>query len=143
MLAIAALTLAAMFSGTAVYVLLVEHPARRHLDPQAQLTQWKPAYARGALMQAPLAALAGLLGIAVWWRWDDLWFLAGGIAMLSAIAYTFAAIWRLNNRLNATPEEAASAETVAMLERWARLHGVRTLIGLTGTALFAAAQYRS
>ena len=142
MLGIAALTLAALFSGAAIYVLFVEHPARRQLDPRSQLTQWKPAYARGTLMQAPLAALSGLLGVAVWLRWGDLWFLAGGIVMLGAIAYTFAAMWALNNRLKATPEDDASAETVAMLDRWSRLHGLRTLIGLAGTAIYAAALYR-
>ncbi|MGE0179871.1 MAG: DUF1772 domain-containing protein, partial [Sphingomonas sp.] len=63
--------------------------------------------------------------------------------MLGVIAYTFVAIRQINSRLTATPEEAASAETVAMLERWGRLHGIRTLIGLAGTAIFAAALYRS
>ena len=143
MLSIGALVLAALFSGAALYVLLVEHPARARLDPVAQLTQWQPAYQRGTLMQAPLAALSGLAGIAVWWRWGDLWFLGGGALMLAAIAFTLIIMFPLNNRLKATPTESAMAETAAQLSRWAALHGVRTLIGLAATAVYAVALYRS
>lgn len=143
MLAVTALTLAALFSGAAFYVLFAEHPARGKLPPEAQLVQWKPAYANGTLMQAPLAAFAGLAGLAVWFRWGDLFFLGGGLLMWGAIAYTFAVMWPLNNRLNATPPEAAGAETVQMLGRWGRFHAVRTLIGLAATAIYAAGLYRA
>lgn len=143
MLSIAALILSALFSGAAIYVLLVEHPARAKLDPAAQLTQWQPAYQRGTLMQAPLAALSGLAGVAVWWRWGDWWFLAGGALMLAAIAFTLIVMFPLNNRLKAVAPDAATTKTAAMLSRWATLHGVRTLIGLAATAVYAAALYRS
>ena len=143
MLSIAALTLAALFSGTAVYILLAEHPARRQLPPEAQLVQWKSAYAHGAVMQASLAAASGLAGVTVWVRWSDLLFLAGGLVMWGTIAYTFAVMWQLNSRLKGTPPEAAGAETVMMLGRWARLHAGRTLIGLAATALYAAGLYRA
>lgn len=142
MLSIAALVLSALFSGAAIYVLLVEHPARQELDSVAQLTQWIPAYRRGTLMQAPLAALSGLAGIAVWWRWGDLWFLAGGALMLAAIAFTFVMMVPLNNALKAMLPQNATADTAAKLSRWALLHAVRTLIGLAGTAVYAAALYR-
>lgn len=142
MLSIPALVLSALFSGAAIYVLLVEHPARQKLDSVAQLTQWIPAYRRGTLMQAPLAALSGLAGIAVWWRWGDPWFLAGGALMLAAIAFTFVMMVPLNNALKATPPQNATADTAAKMSRWALLHAVRTLIGLAGTAVYAAALYR-
>lgn len=143
MLAIGALVLSALFSGAALYVLLVEHPARSRLDPPAQLAQWQPAYQRGTLLQAPLAALSGVAGIAVWLRWGDLWFLAGGILMLAAITFTLLVMFPLNNRLKAVPAGDATAETAARLSRWAVLHGMRTLIGLAGTAVYAAALYRT
>jgi len=57
-----ALIAATLFAGAALYVSVAEHPARLQLDDRAALTQWKPAYARGAVMQASLAIAGFLLG---------------------------------------------------------------------------------
>ena len=63
-----ALVAAAFFAGAAAYVTAVEHVARDALPVGARLVQWKPAYKRGAAMQAPLALIAGLLGFWAWWQ---------------------------------------------------------------------------
>lgn len=57
-----ALTVAALFTGAAFYVGFVGQPARLSLDDRALLAEWKPAYKRGTLMQAPLAVVGFLLG---------------------------------------------------------------------------------
>lgn len=144
--AVLALIAAAMFSGAAIYVLVAEHPARGALAPRDQLAQWKPSYARGAVMQASLALLAAVLGIvaglapggpgvlASGWLW-----LAGGGFMLGAIVWTFALMWALNGRIKATPLDQASDETAAMLRRWGHLHGGRTVLGLGGLLCYAIA----
>ena len=130
MLALIAFIAAAMFTGIAAYVSFAEHPARMQLDDRAALAQWKPAYARGTLMQAPLALIGGLAGIGAWYRWMSVWpWLAGGIILLSIIAYTFAVIWQTNGKLKATPLDQAGPESRALLVKWGQLHLGRTILG--------------
>jgi len=51
---------AGLFAGAALYVNLVEHPARLETGTAPALRQWHPSYRRATVMQASLA-VAGLL----------------------------------------------------------------------------------
>lgn len=136
MLALTGLVAAALFTGAAFYVSFAEHPARLKLDDRGALAQWKPAYARGAIMQASLALVSGVAGIAAWYRWRSVWpWLVGGLLLLANIAWTFAVIWKTNQKLKATGEP--TAETRALLESWGRMHLGRTVLGAIGTGFFA------
>jgi len=57
---------AAIFTGAAIYINLVEHPARMSLGTAVALAEWKPSYHRATLMQAPLA-IVGLAAALVAW----------------------------------------------------------------------------
>src|SRR3712207_5380112 len=113
-----ALLTAAVFAGAALYINLVEQPARLGLDHRSLLTEWKPAYKRGTAMQAPLAVLSFLLGLAAWWQSGHVGWALGALLMIANWPFTFFAIMPMNNRLMATEPAAAGPESRAMIERW-------------------------
>lgn len=133
---ILALTVAALFSGAALYVSFVEHPARSDLDDRAQLAEWQPSYARGAVMQASLAALGFVLGGLAWHATADLRWLAGALILLAGWPYTLLVIMPTNKALKALSPSEASPASRALLDRWGRLHAVRTALGVASTAVF-------
>lgn len=131
-----ALVTAALFTGAAFYVNFAEQPARLTLDDRALLAEWKPSYARGFAMQAPLAVLGFLLGAATWWSTGNALWLAGALVLLANWPYTLLVIMPTNNRLNDMPVAAPAPEIRALVEKWGALHAVRTLLGALSTALF-------
>jgi hypothetical protein len=131
-----ALIAAAIFGGAALYVNVVEQPARLSLDDRALLAEWKPSYKRGAAMQAPLALVGFLLGMLAWWQTSHSGFLIGAIAMIAPRPWTLIVIKPANDRLLATDPEKAGPQTRALIVKWGAFHGVRTALGALATVAF-------
>jgi anthrone oxygenase-like protein len=91
-------------------------------------------------MQASLAIVGGLFGLAAYviapdWRW-----VLEGVVLLANWPYTIFVIMPTNRRLMDTPPEAATAETRQLIERWGTLHARRSALGLVATLTFLWAQ---
>lgn len=137
-----ALVVAAIFAGAAFYVGRVEHHARLELDDRAGLLEWKPAYRRGAQMQASLAVAGFLFGLLAWWQSRDWPWIAGALLLIASWPWTLLVIRPVNNALKAMEPDAAGPESRALLARWGRLHGVRTVLGGLSVAILLWASLR-
>src|SRR5260370_34891668 len=117
-----ALIVAALFAGAAVYINVVEQPARLGLDDHALLTECKPAYKRGFAMQASLAMIGFLLGLLAWWQTGQWPWLLGAAILLANWPYTLVGIMPTNRRLMATEPASAGPATRPLIEKRPSVH---------------------
>ena len=133
---VALLLATGLCAGAAVYVSLVEHPARVAGGTALAVAEFRPSYRRGAVMRASLAALAAVAGIGDWARGHGARPLPAGLVMVFRIAFTLGVILPTNKRLMEMPLEQAGPESRKLIETWAALHAVRTALGALATAIF-------
>ena len=67
------------------------------LDDRAMLTQWKPAYKRGAAMQASLSLIGTILGLIAWWQSRNALWLAGSVSLITPWPFTLLVIKPTND----------------------------------------------
>jgi hypothetical protein len=126
----------AIFTGAAIYINAVEHPARMSCGVQVALAEWGPSYRRATVMQASLAVLGFGFALLAWLVGADLRYLVAGIVLVAVAPYTLTVIMPTNRRLMALDAESDLAEAAVLLERWNRLHAVRTVLGGVALVLF-------
>lgn len=136
-LSIAALIFATLFAGAALYISLVEHPARLGLADGPLLAQWQPSYKRALPIQSGLAIAGSAAGLIVGylsgnWRW-----FAGSVLLLANWPFTLFIIMPVNKRLMAMQVSESGAQSRAMLVHWGKLHSIRSALGTATMILFA------
>ena len=124
-----------LFAGAAIYINVAEHPARMRLDTRAAAAQWAPSYHRATWLQAPLAIVGFLAGIGAWLFGSGLLWLVAALFIGAVVPFTFIVIMPTNRQLLEVGRDLGSSETRALLERWGRLHGVRSAISIIAAVL--------
>ena len=132
-----------LFAGAAIYINLVEHPARMGLDTKTAAAVWAPSYKRATLMQAPLAILSFIAGAGAWLLGSGLMWLIGAVLIGLVVPFTFIAIMPTNHRLLEPGRDLSSAETRSLLNKWARLHAVRSVLSFIASIVYLVSLFGS
>jgi uncharacterized membrane protein len=126
----------AVFTGAAIYINAVEHPARMSCGVNVALSEWAPSYKRATIMQASLAVLGFVFSVIAWFAGASLWVLVAGILLVSVAPFTLIVIMPTNNRLLALNSEKDTEEARILLNRWNMLHMVRSALSLAALIIF-------
>jgi Domain of unknown function (DUF1772) len=122
-----------LFAGAAVYVSLVEHPARMECGVEIATAEFPPSYRRGTIMQVTLAAVCLLSSIGAWLAGATFWWVVAGVLQVLVIPFTLIVILPTNKQLLNPALDRRSAQAGQLLARWGKLHAVRGV--LSGAAL--------
>ena len=125
----------ALFTGAAIYISLVEHPARLLCPTAHAVEQWRLSYKRATVLQASLAVAGSLLSIAAWLTGAGLVWLLAGLVLGSVVPFTLIAMWPTNKRLEDPCLDTTSALARRLLVRWGQLHAVRSGLSLVALVL--------
>ena len=129
----------AIFAGAAVYITLVEHPARLDSGPTTAVAEFIPSYRRAAAMQVPLALIGSLAAIGAWIVSEEVPWLVGALLLLAVVPYTLLFIAGTTKRLQDPALDRASPEASDLLRRWGRLHAIRSVLSVAALWIFLLA----
>ena len=125
-----------LFSGAAIYINLVEHPARMSCDTTTARAVWAVSYQRAVPMMASLAVISFLSGVAAYVLGGSVHWLIGAVLIGLVVPFTFLGIMPTNKQLLAPGRDPGASETRILLERWGRLHAVRTALSSIASLIF-------
>ncbi|HKF72473.1 MAG TPA: DUF1772 domain-containing protein [Stellaceae bacterium] len=130
----------ALFAGAALYVTLVEQPARMTCPMPIAIAEWRPSYARATITQAALAVAGTLLGIAAGMAGEGIVWIVAGFLLSAVVPFTLIVMWPTNKRLEDASLDLSSTAARGLLARWGQLHAVRTAISLAALLLMLFAR---
>jgi hypothetical protein len=125
----------ALFTGAAVYISLVEHPARLLCPTAHAVEQWRPSYKRATVMQASLAVAGPLLALAAWLIGAGLVWLLAGLLLGSVVPFTLIVMWPTSKQLEDPGLDTTNELARSLLVRWGRLHAIRSALSLVALIL--------
>ncbi|MBI2680787.1 MAG: DUF1772 domain-containing protein [Candidatus Solibacter usitatus] len=127
---------AMLFSGAAIYINLVEHPARMECGTSLAATEFGPSYRRAAVMQAILALASTIAGLGAWFMGGPrLWFV-GAVLIFAVIPFTLIAIMPTNKQLLDPALDRSSPLARRLMQDWGKLHAVRSILAFAASVIF-------
>jgi len=136
LLEILATLAAGLFTGAAIYITAVEHPARVSCGSALAVTEFRPSYERAAVMQATLALLGAFAAMVRWGLGGQRGWLIGGLLLGAVVPFTLIVILPTTELLLDVSLDLNSPESAALLTRWGRLHAVRSAASLVAFLIF-------
>ena len=134
---------AGLFAGAAIYITLVEHPARLECGTAAAIAEFGPSYRRATVMQASLGAIGSVAAVLGWWQGAGAPLLVAGLLLASVIPFTLVVILPTNKRLLDPALDRNSREAAVLLRRWGRLHLVRSVTSAIAFVVLLAHMVRT
>jgi Domain of unknown function (DUF1772) len=132
-----AFTAAASFLGAAVYIGLVEQPARLALGTRAMMREWMPSNRRGTLMLSVLAAVSAILASIQFKTNGDIRWIIGGAVILASWPYAYVVMTPVNIWLSAIAPGRPVSLARRLMRDWGLLEWGQALIGVVAAGVFA------
>ncbi|MEN3352412.1 MAG: hypothetical protein V7640_570 [Betaproteobacteria bacterium] len=129
-LTVLAFAVASGFVGAALYINLVEQPARLALGPRAMLKEWVRSNRRGFIVLSIMAIVSALLACTEFGRTGDVRLLFGATIIATILPYAYFVVVPVNVWLCAVPPEAAPSIARDLMRKWGLAEWGQTAIGL-------------
>ena len=123
---------AGLFAGAAIYISVVEHPARASCGTEVAIEEFAPSYRRATVMQASLAIVGGACGLVAGWQQRDIVVVIGALLVAGVVPFTLLVIAPTNRQLLDSTLDRRGLRAAVLLKRWARLHAVRSIMSSVG-----------
>lgn len=132
-----AFAIAAAFLGAAIYIGLVEQPARLKLGAPAMVREWVVSDHRGTILLTTLSLVSAALAFIQFRNSGDVRWIIGGLAILTSWPYEYYVLVPVSIWLYAVPPEKESARARKLMRDWGLLEWGYALVGLAACCAFA------
>jgi len=127
---------AGIWSGSCLYISIVEHPAVKRVGLQFAISFFRPMSIRAAPMMIILALIGAVSSAYAWFSGSGIQWLIGALLLVSMFPLTAVFIVPTNRALLKVDAAKTPQEAMMLLSRWGRWHAVRTLLGSLSFIVF-------
>jgi len=127
-----------LFAGVALYISIVEQPARLASAPEVALAEWRFSFKRAGILQIVLVSVGVLSAIAAYSVGRGVSVLVAGILLAIVMVWTLVVVMPVNRQLLDPARTSSTPDTDVLLKKWGRLHLIRTIAALLSLAELGA-----